>query len=235
MIRRCMTVGFLLPAFAVASLGAQSVTLTSTENASIVGLQGSFGRDGELGAALGAGYSIAGVLDLGLRFGADLVPAEESVTSDIGMFYRFAALKQSDEIPLSGQIYGAWTFRSQTSDFLTRNRLIHESRGYRLGVTAVRDFFMTPAFAVRAGALAEYRNYVSTTTVGFDTTGFTGTTEVDYGEYPQVERSAGFEYGGYLGVVMHAVRSSFLVGTAVLTDPDATLRIRPDLQVLISR
>ena len=235
MTHRGFTAVALLFALAAASLGAQSVTLTSTENASLVGLQGSFGRDGELGAALGAGYSIAGVLDLGLRFGADLVPAEDSVTSDIGMFYRFAALKQSDELPVSGQIYGAWTFRAQTSDFLSRNRLIHESRGYRLGVTTVRDFFVNPDFAVRAGALAEYRNYVATTTVGFDTTGFTGTTEVDYGEYPRVERIAGFEYGGYVGIVMSAARSSFLVGAAVLTDPDATLRIRPDLQVLISR
>ena len=236
MTRRGMTVACsLVFALAAGGVGAQSVTLTSTENAPVVGLQGSVGRDGEIGAAIGAGYSIAGVLDLGLRFGADIVPAEESVTSDIGMFYRFAALKQTDEIPVSGQIYGAWTFRSQTSDFLTRNRLVHEARGYRLGVTVVRDLFPGPAFAVRIGALAEYRNYVSTTTVGFDATGFTGTTEVDYGEYPQVERLAGFEYGGYLGIVMNAARSSFLLGAAVLTDPDASLRIRPDLQVLISR
>ncbi len=227
--------GLLIFALAAGSLGAQSVTLTATENATIIGIQSSFGGDGELGVSLGAGYAISSVLELGLRFGADLVPAEESVTSDIGMFYRFAALKQSDEIPVSGQIYGAWTFRSETSDFLTRNRLVHEARGYRLGVTAVRDFFLSPDFALRAGALVEYRNYASTTTVAFDTTGFTGTTEVDYEEYPQAERLAGFEYGGYVGIVMRSEGSGFLFGAAVLANRDASLRLRPDLQVMITR
>ena len=221
---------------ATVSLDARSVTLTSTDTGTVIGLNGSVGIDGkEYGTALGIGFSIAGVLDLGLTFGADLVPDDQAVTSDIGMTYSVAPLKQSASVPVSAQIYGAWTVRRQTSDFLRRNGLLHEARGYRLGVALMRDLGFGPAVAVRVGALAEYGNYRSTTSVGSGATGTGGDVEVDYSVYPIVELISGFEYGGYVGIMWRpAGGGAFLAGASVLTD-SVSLRIRPDLQMLVSR
>ena len=218
------------------TVNAQSVSLPSTSNGSLIQAQASIGPREGFGATIGAGYTLAGVLDLGLRFGADVVVSERSVTSDIGMFYGFAALKQSDEVPFSAQIYGSYSFQSESSDFLSRNRLLHEARGYRLGVAAVHDLSLGSGTALRMGAITEYRNYLSTTTIGFTTAGFSGVSEVDYGEYPLVERLAGFEYGAYLGLLLGATNQrSFVVGAAVLLDPDFQIRVRPDFQLLLSR
>jgi len=220
----------------VGNLAAQSVTLPFSDSGVVARGDGTIGADEAVGIAFGAGYAISGVLDLGLRFGADVIASESSVTSDIGMFYGFAPLKQSPGVPVSAQIYGSYTFRSESSDFLTRNRLLHESRGYTLGIALVRDSFLNESVGIRTGALSEYSNYLATTTVGFDPTGFTGTSEIDYGEYPQTDRLSGFVYGGYLGVIVRSSRGrALLIGSSVLLDPYLEVEIRPDVQLLIGR
>lgn len=226
----------LVMALSGGSLAAQSVTLPFTDSGAVVRGDGSIIPDDGFGLTFGAGYTISGVLDLGLRFGADIIASESSVTSDIGMFYGFAPLKQSPGVPVSAQIYGSYTFRAGSSDFLTRNRLLHQSRGYTLGITLVRDNFFNESVGIRTGALSEYSNYLATTTVGFDPTGFTGTSEVDYGEYPQTARLSGFVYGGYLGVIVRSSRGrALLIGSSVLLDPHLAVEIRPDVQLLIGR
>lgn len=218
------------------SVGAQSVTLPFSRSGSLIGAQASLDGDEEVGFVLGVGYSIAGVLDLGIRFGADVVRSEEAVTSDIGMNYGFAPLKQSEGTPLSAQIYGSYTFRAENSDFLTRNGLVHEARGYTLAIALVRDSFLNETIGVRTGALVEYENYLETTTIGFDATGFTGTTEVDYAEFPRVERLSGFAYGGYIGAMFRTPRGgAILAGFNVLRDSNREVEFRPDVQLLMSR
>jgi hypothetical protein len=225
---------FLLGAVEV--LSAQSITLPFEQSGPVVRTEGSLATHEAIGLALEVGYSIAGVLDFGLRFGADVVTEESSVTSDVGMYYGYAPLKQSDTVPISAQIYGCYTFRAEDSDFLDRNRLVHEGRGYRLAVAFVRDVFVSSALGVRIGGLAEYSNYLETTSVGFDATGFTGTAEVDYAEYPRVERRSGFVYGAYVGAVLRNERGgAFLVGASILADPYLAFRLRPDVQLLVGR
>lgn len=221
---------------AAISVTAQSVTLPLYDNGTFIRAGALLGNPEAYGGQIGAGYSISGVLDLGLRFGAGVEPGDSAVTSDIGMSYSFAALKQSDAIPLAAQLYGAYTFRAEQSDFLTRNRLLQEARGYSLGVALVRDLYLGSAFAFRLSALAEYSNYTQTTTVGFDSTGFTGSADVDYDEYPIVERISGFLYGGYGGFFVRAgQRMGIQAGAAVLVDPYLNLEVRPDLQILLTR
>ena len=59
---------------------------------------------------------------------------------------------------------------------------------------------------------------------------------MDYAEYPQVERSAGFRYGGYLGMTLSFARGgALLLGSAVLVDPYLALEVRPDLQIMLTR
>ena len=226
----------LVMAFSGGSLAAQSVTLPFTDSGVVVRGEGTISDEEGGGIAFGAGYTISGVLDLGLRFGADLIASDSSVTSDIGMFYGFAPLKQSPGVPVSAQIYGSYTFRAESSDFLTRNRLLHESRGYTLGIALVRDNFFNESVGVRTGALSEYSNYLATTTVGFDPTSFTGTSEVDYDEYPQTARLSGFVYGGYLGGIVRGGRGrALLIGSRVLLDRSLAVEIRPDVQLLMGR
>ena len=148
--RALVMLALLLGASGVAGVSAQSIALKVGENGSLIQATGSVGTDEGFGVALGAGYSLTGVMDFGLRFGADVVASEASVTSDIGMSYAYAPLVQSPSIPFSGQIYGSYTFRSENSDFLTRNRLLHESRGYTIGVGLVHDL---PASALSGFSL----------------------------------------------------------------------------------
>ena len=216
------------------NMAAQSVTLPLTSNGIVVRGQGSVGRHDGYGLSLGVGSTFSGVLDVGLLLGASVTPSDDSVISDIGMSYGYAPLKQSPAIPLPAQIYGSYTYRSASSDFLTRNRLLRESRGYSLGLAVVRDTFVSSGVGLRIGGLVEYENYVKTTTVGFDTDGFTGTSEVDYAEYPQTERLSGLGYGGYLGMVVRTPRGrTLLVGAGVLLDQALALDVRPDVQLHI--
>lgn len=218
------------------NLVAQSVTLPLTDSGALVRGEGAISLDGEFGISFCAGYSISGVLDLGVQLGADVIPATSSITSDIGMFYDFAPLKQTQGMPFSGQVSGSYTFRTESSDYLTRNRLVRESRGYTLGLALVRDTFLGGAFGIRTAALAEYANYLATTTVGFDPTGVTGTSEVDYAEYPRTERVSAYGYGGYLGIIVRGGRGrAVLLGSSVLLDPSRAFEIRPDIQMHVSR
>lgn len=230
--------------FCSGGLVAQSVTLPLSASGALLRGEGTLSLEEQFdlrfeegfGLIFDVGSSISGVLDLGLRFGADVIPAESSVTPDIGMFYNFAPVKQARGIPISAQVFGSYTFRAESSDFLTENRLIRESRGYTLGLALVRDTFFGRAIGIRTGAVSEYANYLVTTTVGFNSGGFAGTAEVDYAEYPQTERLSDLVYGGYLGIIVRSARgSAVLVGSSVLLDPSLAVEIRPDVQLFISR
>ncbi|MFW5685296.1 MAG: hypothetical protein ACOC0O_01470 [Spirochaetota bacterium] len=235
--RRVIVVTIVLVALAFpGTISAQTVGMSLNQNGTLFRLQGSLPLDGPLGAWIHTNYVIAGVLDLGLAAGLAYDASEDLLRSDIGLSYAVAAVKQGDVAPFSLQVYGTYTFQQEDSDFLTRNRLIREAQGYNLGVTLVRDLYYTESFAFRLGAMGEYQSLREATTVGFDATGFTGSADVDYAEYPQERLRTGFSYGGHVGLLwLFPEGGAMLVGSAILTSAAFDLTIRPDVQIQLGR
>lgn len=218
------------------TISAQTGGMPLNQNGTLFRVQAALPAGGPIEGWLHTTYVIAGVLDIGLAAGLSVDDAEELLRSDIGFSYGVAAVRQGQIAPFSLQVYGTYTFQQEDSDFLTRNRLIREAQGYNLGVTVVRDQFFSEWFALRLGATGEYHSIRETTTVGFDATGFVGTADVDYGEYPIERLRTGFAYGGHAGILWSFPEGgALLVGTAVLWNASAGMTIRPSFQILLGR
>lgn len=230
-------VGLLILAISLgcaSQLYSQTAGILTSRNAPTIGAVGSLGLPESAGAAIRTGYTIAGVLDFGLTVGVDADLNGETVRTDVGLFYSVAPVRQSDTVPFSSQVYGAYSFRGEQSEFLEENRLLRAAVGYSLGVVVVRDFALTGSLGLRLGMLGEFQNYRETTSAGFDTEGFAGSADVNYDEFPEVRLLTKVEFGGYGGLTFVAPAGTIVVvGTAVLMDFDATLRLRPELRILL--
>ena len=237
---RSRRVTLLLAALALCSTvqeaSAQSVSVAQRENGMVLALSSSLGPGLPVKVGMNTMYSIVGVLDVGLALGFSHDPADASEQSRIGLAYAATPLKQALGFPVSAHVYGDYTFVSERSDFLERNRLERQARGYTLGLAIVRDLSVTGVVSLRLAALGEYENLVEETAATFDTAGFTGTSEVDYGEYPQVRRVDRAAGGGYAGIHFEFdSRVALLVGSAVVVDQELGFEVRPDIQVFLSR
>jgi hypothetical protein len=206
------------------------------QNAAFLGSRGDFGLGGTFGASVYSGYSIGGILDLGLTVGGEANTGDTAVRSDIGMLYAISTLSQGPRVPFSSRIYGSYTYREEQSEFLSDNRLLRSALGYRIGVSVSRHFPLGQAFALRLGMVGEYESYVETTEPGFDTTAFTGVADVDYAEYPQQRRLSRLSYGGEAGFALSVHDQTELsVVAGVMTDAGNSVRINPVIELNIGR
>lgn len=215
---------------------AQSVSVSQSTNGTVLALSTSLGPGLPVEARVNTMYSIVGVLDVGLALGFSHDPADASARSRIGLAYASTPLKQALGFPVSAHVYGDYTFVSERSDFLERNRLERQARGYTVGLQIVRDLSVSDVVSLRLGALGEYENLVEETAATFNTAGFAGTSEVDYAEYPEVRRVDRAAGGGYAGILFGwDSQDALLVGCAVVVDQELGFEVRPDIQVFLSR
>lgn len=215
---------------------AQQAVLGRTGNATFLSVEGSMRLHEQFGAALATGYSIAGVLEMGMTFGLDVRPSDGLARTDVGLVYAVTPLTQRTGVPVSVRLSGAYTARSDQSDFLARNSLIREARGYQLGIEVARDVRGTDAFGVRFGVRAGYTNYLETTSVGFNTEGFTGTSDVDYAEFPKEELESELRYGGYVAALFALPpRGVMTTGVGVYTDSTWSVEIRPLIEIAFNQ
>ena len=218
-------------------VAGQSITLTDTRNSLIVGTALTISGQQPLGIEMGTAYSIAGVLDIGFVYATSLGAAEETRT-DIGLSYAVALVKQNAMVPLSLQLYGEYTHRSVQSDFLSRNRLLLQGQGYGVGLIVARDFPLVDWLSLRVGAVTKFTRYTETTELAFvyDPDTFIGEPDVDYREYPLVDRLSSLSYGPYTALVGDLPNGlMFGVSLAGLFDQEGFAELRPALHLAFSR
>ena len=233
---------FFLTAFVmlvgtVGLVAGQSITLTETRNSIIVGSALTITGQQSLGMEIGTAYSIAGVLDIGFVYATSSGAAEETRT-DIGLSYAVALVKQNVTVPLSVQLYGEYTHRSVQSDFLSRNRLLREGQGYGVGLIVARDFSLIDWLSLRVGAATEFTRYTETTELTFvyDPDTFIGEPDVDYREYPLVDRLSALSYGPYVALIGNLPNGlTFGVSLAGLFGQEGFAELRPALHLAFSR
>lgn len=220
-----------------APVSSQSVFVAKTGNHMDVAAQLSMPGFANYDLALGAVYSIAGVLDIGFVYGTPLLLGEER-WNQVGLSYAVAPIKQSATVPVSVQLYGEYIFRAVDSDFLTQNRLIKEGRGYLVGLLLARQFVLVPAVSLEVGALAEYRRRLDTTslTFVFDPDTFVGEPDVDYREYPLVDRASLLSFGVRMALAIASANGhAYGLTIAGLVDQDGTFSLRPGIGAAFAR
>jgi hypothetical protein len=115
------------------------------------------------GIGFTAGYSIAGILDVGLDLGYTLgeFPGSDSTELSLGFSYNVNVLKQSAGVPLSVQILGSYGLANVSDDALPSD-LVRRATGYTIGVSLGRTFRLTSFWLLRVTGLLDYesKNYL---------------------------------------------------------------------------
>ena len=185
------------------------------------------------GVGFTGGYSIGGILDVGLRMDYSLgeLSGSDSTELSFGFDYNVIVVKQSDSVPLSLQILGSYALTNVTSDYLEANDLVRRATGYTIGLSLGRDFRLTSYWRVRLTGLLDYHSATYTDT----------RVEVDSeGDYVMaiVDRDhvADLYFGGGLGFLFVFPNSQTLAVQAELrADQDLDLQIHPIVAVAFPR
>jgi hypothetical protein len=228
----------VIAVLAAAPAAAESVLLARSTNAAIVGATGTIVPDGTFGAAAHAGFSIAGVLQLGFVYGVTHGPAPEAREAGIGMTYSATPLKQSAVIPFSVQLYGSFTTQTMESQWLRDARLEKSGRELTIGLLLARDIVFSRAFALRVGATGRqvYDRRQTNVTFTFNPDQYTGPLPVDYTQYPLSERITSFLYGGHVAAVYVAPHGNTVqIGVTALLDRAMELQLHPMVQLAFRR
>lgn len=225
------TIALLLLLASAARVCAQSIALTETQNSLVTQSRARFSSSGFESIAIGSGYSISGVLEIGLAFHTGGVGSTERIT-DIGMLYAVTPLKQSRLVPVSAQIFGSYAYRFARSDFLSDNRLAKEGTGYSVGLLIARDIVLVDWFTLRLGAVAEFANVSTVTGATF----VVDPADLFYLEYPLIEQNTELLLGPYVAVVASISPAATIgIGIAVEFADTGVIRYRPELHVALSR
>lgn len=179
---------------------------------------------GYRGASVSAGYSISGILDLGLHIGVAPGVLEGSPSTDleVSCLFDLIALKQSATFPLSLQLTSAYGLVTTDSRYLDLNHLTRRAFRYGFGVGLYSSIYFTRAVGIQVGAVGSYA--VKRTTTEPMGTGVPG--------YPRSERRQTLELGGDLGVLFRTTTDTvYRVGVRVLVDQGLTVSIAPALTV----
>ncbi|MBA7579611.1 hypothetical protein ES708_21482 [subsurface metagenome] len=125
-------------------------------------------EDGFEATKVAAGYSIAGILDIGA--GLTYTPGElEGYSSSdirIAFDYRVNVLKQSVGVPLSLQIVGSYGFNDVTSAYLDDNNATRRGTGYTIGLNVARNFRVARFLLLHINLLVDYESTRYTNTGG---------------------------------------------------------------------
>ena len=187
--------------FALVLLGAagQSAYLENGVNGTGLTVDVAWIADKLAGFGFSAGYSISGILDLGMALNVIYDEIEKKEAREINgrILYNVFVFKQQAEIPLSLQIIGSYGLSRISSDPLEEQKLIRRGSGFTIGAILSTDFMLGFRWAIRLGLLADYRSYRYITE-----------TEIAIPEdsvYPVSQYEEELIYGGLVGVLLKPV------------------------------
>ena len=107
------------------------------------------------------GYSIGGILDVGMNFSMtyDEVEGQESQETNIGLKYGIMLLKQEDLSPVSLELSGSYGYSFVDSSYYENNDRQKEGHGYHINLHLFHDFGSTFTSAFRIGPFAGFSSY----------------------------------------------------------------------------
>jgi len=180
------------------------------------------------GVGFTAGYSIGGILDIGLDMAYSLGEIHGTASSELafGFAYDVNVLKQSVIVPVSLQVMGSYVLANVSSDYLEANDLVRRATGYTIGLCLSRNFRFTSYWLLRMTLLTDYESTVYQDTKVVPT----GVGEETIVAVVDQDRVADLFFGAELGFLFVFPRGSILALQAELrADQDLELQIRPTL------
>ena len=145
-----------------AGLYAQSSLTKKGLNGALFDVKTTFGADGGLKDCGGRlGYSIGGILDVGMTFdiGFDEIESRDSTETNIGIRYGILLLKQEDYSPVTLELGGSYGYSFIESGYYADQDLQKEGHGYNLTLQLLRDVGTTDSLNIRLGVLGSFRSY----------------------------------------------------------------------------
>lgn len=215
------------------SLFAQGAYLEKGENGFGTEIRGIWTPDDFVGVGLTAGYSIAGILDVGFGLGYTLgeLSGSDSTELSLGFDYNVSVIKQSARVPLSVQILGSYGLTDVSSDALPPDR-VRRATGYTVGMNLGRNFRLTSFLLLRVTGLLDYesKTYTDTEVVS---TGAGGETVVTIVNRDDVKN---LFFGGGLGFLFVFPKGQTVALQAeVRANEDSDLQIHPILALAFPR
>ena len=175
-----------------------------------------------------AGFSIAGVLDLGMGVNLAVSEMGNSSAREVNgyIFYNVFVLKQNREMPLSVQITSSYGLTTVSSEYLEDRDLVKRGNGYTIGASLLRDFMFLPAFGMRIGLFGSYRSYTVTT----DNDG--PTPVVTDPEWPRTDMDQDLYYGFVFSLLFKPFAGPIMTATFKgMLDPHLNFRFGPSFSV----
>lgn len=205
--------------FCSLSLFAQGVYLEKGSNGFGGEARAIWSDDGFEATDVTAGYSIAGVLDIGAGLTYTTGELGGFTSSDLrfSFDYRVNVLKQSCRVPLSLQIMGSYGLNDVISDYLDNDNATRRGTGYSIGLDLSRNFRLARFLRLHLNLLVDYES-ISYSTMG-DTLDFQ-------------DHVVNLYYGGGGGFLLVFPKGQTLAIRAEFrADEDLQLQIHPILGV----
>lgn len=109
------------------------------------------------------GYSIGGILDVGLNFSMtyDQIEGQDLQETNIGIKYGIMLLKQEELSPLSLELSGNYGYSFVDSDYYSNDtpEKQKEGQGYDIQLYLFRDYSTGNASAIRFGPFGGFKSY----------------------------------------------------------------------------
>ncbi len=184
---------------------------------------------------IGAGYSISGIMDLGVKAGMSFGELEaddveyDADETQVAIFYNINILKQDDDIPLSFQVKGFYGLMNITSNYLDNHSppLLKRGTGFSIGADMYKDFKLLPFWLVRLGLTGFYEAY------RYSTEEDNPPAEANP-EYPVIERVSNIYYGFLSSFLFKTKKEGVLsVGLKFLLNKELSWKLAPAISIAI--
>ena len=189
---------------------AQSIDLEGNSHALNVRGSSDWTTDGFGRADLGFGVGIAGRLDIGFGVATIHNEIEETDAQETRLTFLMRGLvaRQSEGFPVSIALAFSYYFSQVRSDYLDTAiegfQLLRSGRGYTVGGEIIRDFHLSPRFALRSGIGGGFVTDRSTTTVASAFDPDVDTTPPELTRYPVEEIETELRYSATFGPVFRS-------------------------------
>jgi hypothetical protein len=224
--RRTLLLGALVLAGAVTGAGAQGLLTERGFNGMGASTQVVLAPGGVRAVSLSGGYSISGILDLGMDIGVVPGVLEGSAATDLGVsgLLSVIVLKQTPTLPFSLQLTSSYGLVTTESTYLTFNHLTRRGFRYSFGAGLHSSISFTRAVGVQLGVVGSYASTrITTEPLG---TGVPG--------YPRAEREQALGLGGEIGLLLRdRSETAYRIGLRVLVDQYRALTFTPTVSVVV--